>query len=125
EKTGAVTPKMQRRLVYDALQRLPTDLPDLLPDEIRVRLGLPARNAALLAAHFPPQDATVDALNRFATPAQRRLIFEEAYLFQMGVLARRRTAALEHKSQPVRVDDRIRESARAVLPFKLTHGQKQ
>ena len=48
EKTGAVTPKMQRRLVYDALQRLPADLPDHLPEEIRVRLGLPSRHAALL-----------------------------------------------------------------------------
>jgi ATP-dependent DNA helicase RecG len=125
EKTGTVTPKMQRRLVYDALQRLPADLPDLLPDEIRGRLGLPTRYAALLATHFPPEDAAVNALNVFATPAQRRLIFEEAFLFQMGVLARRQTVALEHKPQPVRVDDRIRESARAVLPFRLTNGQKQ
>ena len=31
ERTGSVTPKMQRRLVCDALQKLPADLPDLLP----------------------------------------------------------------------------------------------
>jgi len=125
EKTGAVTPKMQRRLVYDALQRLPADLPDHLPEEIRVRLGLPSRHAALLAAHFPPEDAPLGALNQFATQSQRRLIFEEAFLFQMGVLARRQSAAAEHKPRPVRIDDRIRESARAVLPFRLTNGQKQ
>ena len=35
EKTGSVTPKMQRRLVYDALQRLPADLPDPLPEDVR------------------------------------------------------------------------------------------
>jgi ATP-dependent DNA helicase RecG len=125
EKTGAVTTKMQRRLVWDALQRLPPDLPDLLPDAIRARLGMPTRYAALLATHFPPEDADVGRLNLFATPAQRRLIFEEAFLFQMGVLARRQTAALEHKAHPSRVDDRIRASARAVLPFRLTNGQKQ
>jgi len=125
EKTGAVTTKMQRRLVYETLQKLPPDLPDFVPEEIRARLRLPTRSAALHATHFPPEDQAVDALNAFATPAQRRLIFEEAFLFQMGVEARRRTAALEQKARPVRVDDRIRESARAVLPFKLTHGQKQ
>jgi ATP-dependent DNA helicase RecG len=125
EKTGAVTPKMQRRLVHDALQRLPEDPPDLLPEDIRVRLGLPGRRAALLAAHFPPPETSIGELNLFATPAQRRLIFEEAFLFQMGVCARRQSAALEQKLQPVRVDDRIRESARAVLPFRLTGGQKQ
>jgi len=125
EKTGTITPKIQRRLVFDALQRLPEDLPDQLPESIRVRYGYPARAAALLASHFPPEDARLDALNRFDTPAQRRLIFEEAFLFQMGVLARRRFAASEQKPAAVRVDDRIRDSARRVLPFRLTSGQKQ
>jgi ATP-dependent DNA helicase RecG len=125
EKTGTVTPKMQRRLLHDVLQKLPTDLPDPLPEEVRLRLGLPTRYAALMATHFPPSDTAVEALNAFATPAQRRLIFEEAFLFQMGVLARRHTASTEQKPEPIRVDDRIRDSARAVLPFRLTNGQKQ
>src|SRR3954452_18548497 len=63
EKTGAVTTKMQRRLVWDALQQLPPDLPDLLPEAIRARLGMPTRYAALLATHFPPEDADVGRLN--------------------------------------------------------------
>ncbi len=125
EKVGSVTPKMQRRLVYDALQRLPPDLPDLLPEDVRGRLGLPSRQAALLGAHFPPADVPIDDLNRFATPAQQRLIFEEAFLFQTGVAARRQTVAAECKPVVPQVDDRIRESARRVLPFKLTAGQKQ
>jgi ATP-dependent DNA helicase RecG len=125
EKTGTVTPKMQRRLVHDALQRLPADLPDHLPEEIRLRLGLPSRYAALLATHFPAEDVPIAALNAFETLAQRRLIFEEAFLFQMGVFARRQSAAAERKPVVVQVDDRIRESARRVLPFKLTNGQKQ
>ena len=51
EKTGTVTPKMQRRLVYDALQRLPADLPDQLPEDIRA----PAR--AAVAPRRAPGDA--------------------------------------------------------------------
>jgi len=47
EKTGAVTPKIQRRLVYEALQRLPPEMPDLLPDDLRVRLRLPSRQAVM------------------------------------------------------------------------------
>src|SRR5436309_3885956 len=117
EKTGSVTAKIQRRLVFDIVQRLPDDVPDHLPEELRLRLHLPARRAALLAAHFPPADARLDELNSFATPAQRRLIFEEAFLFQLGVLARRHAAAAEQKPATVRVDDRIRESARKALPF--------
>ncbi len=125
EKTGSVTPKIQRKLVHGVLQRLPADLPDHLPESIRARLDLPSRPAALVAAHFPPDDASLEALNQFATPAQQRLIFEEAFLFQTGVMARRRSAAADRKPVAVHVDDRIRESARRVLPFKLTAGQKQ
>ncbi|HXY41585.1 MAG TPA: ATP-dependent DNA helicase RecG, partial [Vicinamibacteria bacterium] len=124
EKAGSVTPKMQRRLVHDALQRLPPDLPDALPESVRGRLNLPSRYAALLATHFPPADVPLEDLNRFATPAQHRLIFEEAFLFQAGVAARRQALAAEHKTVVPRVDDRIRESARQVLPFRLTAGQK-
>jgi hypothetical protein len=111
EKTGAVTPKIQRRLVYDVLQRLPEELPDLLPEDIRVRLALPTRRAAFVAAHFPPADASIDQLNHFATPAQRRLIFEEAFLFQSGILLRRHVLLDEQKKVQIQVDDRVRASA--------------
>jgi ATP-dependent DNA helicase RecG len=125
EKAGGVTSKMQRRIVHDALELLSADLPDPLPDAVCRPRGWPSRYAALRALHFPPSDAPIDDLNRFATPAQQRLIFEEAYAFQLGLLARRRHASLERKALPVTVDDRIRASARAVLPFRLTPGQRQ
>ena len=124
EKAGSVTPKIQRTIVHDALERLTPDIPDQLPEALRLRRAFPSRYAALLAAHFPPADARIEDLNRFATPAQRRLIFEEAFLFHIGVLARRKAAAAETKASPIHVDDRVRESARKVLPFKLTPGQR-
>ena len=124
EKTGTVTPKIQRRLVHDALQRLSDDIPEPLPEVLRQRYGFPTRYASLLGTHFPPADANVEELNRFATRAQQRLIFEEAFLFQLGVVARRRSVMAETKAGAIRVDDRIRESARKVLPFKLTPGQR-
>jgi len=125
ERAGTMTPKFQRRLVFDLLQRLPADLPEPLPADIPARLGLPARHEALIATHFPPSDTSIAALNRFGTRAQRRLIFEEAFLFQTGIVARRRFAAIEVKPVIAHVDDRIRDSARRVLPFRLTAGQKQ
>ena len=62
------------------------------------------RYAALLALHFPPADVNVDDLNEFDTPAQRRLIYEEAYAFQLGLLARRRFARQCARSRSVRRD---------------------
>ncbi|HKY22574.1 MAG TPA: ATP-dependent DNA helicase RecG [Vicinamibacterales bacterium] len=124
EKAGAMTPKMQRRLVHDALSKMPADLPDPFPEDVRQRLQLPDRRTALIEAHFPPSDTPAARLNEFRTPAQMRLIFEEFFLFQLGLTLRQRAAVSESKPRVIQVDDRIRESARAILPFRLTDGQK-
>ena len=125
EKTGVVTPNMQRKLVRHALNELPPQVPDILPEEMRGRLGLVARRAAIEESHFPPNDASVEALNAFQTPSQRRLIFEEFFLFQIGHAWRRHAAGTELKAFVPKVDDRIRAAAAKILPFKLTPGQRQ
>ena len=91
EKTGTLTTKMQRVLVHEALAQLPATLPD-------PHSGGGASNdsnssiagAALQEVHFPPDGIAVDELNRFRSPAQRRLIFEEFFLFQLGLILRKR-----------------------------------
>ena len=125
EKTGTVTPNMQRKLVRQALDQLPATLPDALPPELRGRLALVERRLAVEEAHFPPNEAPVEQLNAFRTPAQRRLIFEEFFLFQVGHAWRRHATSTELKPHALKVDDRIRASAAKVLPFRLTPGQKQ
>jgi ATP-dependent DNA helicase RecG len=125
EKTGVVTPNMQRRLVRQALDQLPSDIPDPLPADLRTRLQLVPRRQAIEESHFPPNDASVDVLNAFRSPAQRRLIFEEFFLFQIGHAWRRHASSTERKPFVPIVDDRIRASAAKVLPFKLTPGQRQ
>ncbi len=125
EKLGSLTPKLRRRVAHGALQRLPDEVPDTLPDEIRRRLELPTRAVAFRDAHFPPAGCSVEALNAFRTPAQRRLVFEEFFFFQLGLALRRREAATITKPRTIRVDDRIRRAALAVLPFRLTSDQRQ
>ncbi len=124
ERTGSVTTNMQRRLVWEALEQLPDELFDPIPHEIRSREAWPDRRAALAAAHFPRADTSIDALNLFQTPAQRRLIFEDFFVFQTGLAVRRRQNAKVRKALVSTVDDRVRQAARAVLPFKLTTGQR-
>jgi ATP-dependent DNA helicase RecG len=125
ERTGSVTTNMQRRLVWDALEGLPPGLFDPVPGDLERREGWPPRAQALRDAHFPPAGTPVDPLNRFEVPAQRRLIFEDFFVFQLGLAVRRHESAQVRKALVSRVDDRIRQSARAVLPFKLTDGQRQ
>jgi ATP-dependent DNA helicase RecG len=75
--------------------------------------------------HFPPEHAAIDELNAFRSPAQRRLIFEEFFLFQCGLVLRKRRSDSERKPRSVVITDEIRESARRALPFRLTGDQKK
>jgi ATP-dependent DNA helicase RecG len=125
ERARSITPKMQRRLVAEALELLPDALVDPLPAELCVRLMLPPRAAAIREVHFPAAGVALDVLNQFRSPAQRRLILEEFFRFQVGLLLRRREADAERTPHVVRVDDQVRAALRAVLPFRLTAGQRQ
>jgi ATP-dependent DNA helicase RecG len=124
EKAGSVTPRMQRTLVHRLLGELPAQIPDPLPEPVRLARALPDRRRSLIESHFPPNGTDVAALNACRTDAQRRLIFEEFFLFQAGLLVRKRRNAAERKARAAIVDDRVREAARRVLPFRLTAGQK-
>jgi ATP-dependent DNA helicase RecG len=124
ERARSITPKMQRRLVAEALQKLPRDLDDPLPEAVRERLRLPPRRLALEQVHFPEPGTPIEQLNAYQTPAQRRLVFEEFFRFQVGMLLRKRESAAERKALVTRVDDRIRDAMRAILPFRLTAGQR-
>ena len=125
EKTGTVTTKMQRALVHHAIAQLPAALPDPLPAALRARRGLMDRRTALIEAHFPSAGSSLADLNEFRSPAQRRLIFEEFFLFQCGLVLRKRRSDQERKRRTIVITDEIRESARRVLPFKLTGDQRK
>jgi ATP-dependent DNA helicase RecG len=125
EKTGNLTTKVQRTLVHRALSELPADVPDPLPLDVRRRQQLADRRTALADVHFPPAGSSVDELNRFRSAAQRRLIFEEFFLFQLGLVLKRRQSDAERKPRSVVITDEVRETARRILPFKLTGDQKR
>jgi ATP-dependent DNA helicase RecG len=124
EKTGQLTAKMQRALVHQALQPLSPELPDPIPLAVRRRQHLMDRREALEQVHFPQADASIADLNAFRTPAHRRLIFEEFFLFQLGIVLRKRRADSERKGRAVVVTDQTRDAVRQVLPFRLTGDQK-
>ena len=76
ERARSITPKMQRRLVAEALLRLPPDLDDPLPPDIRSRLGFPTGGRLSMQVHFPPVGTPIDCAERLpdacATPSGLR-----------------------------------------------------
>ncbi len=124
ERCGALTSRVQRGLVTAALDTLAAGVPEVLPPWLLAERGLPGRYEALSAAHFPAAGSDPAVLAARRTPAQVRLILEEFFQYQLGLLARRRAGRADHKPVVPTVDDRVRAAARAVLPFTLTAGQR-
>ncbi len=125
EKVGTLTTRIQRNLVAEALECLAPELPEVLPPQVIEECRLPSRRTAFEQAHFPRPETPPADLAAFRSPAQVRLILEEFYQYQLGLLLRRRASRAERKPVVAKVDDRIRAAARAVLPFRLTGGQRQ
>ena len=92
EKAGSVTTRMQRTLVHRLLSEMPAEMADPVPEAIRRAAAAAEPAPGLADTHFPPAQLDVEELNAFRSPAQQRLIFEEFFLFQAGLVLRKRAA---------------------------------
>jgi ATP-dependent DNA helicase RecG len=125
EAIGTFGSRMIRRAVYNTLQNLDSNIPDVLPLELREKLRYPSRRDALIYTHFPPAEESLEPLNLFRSPAQQRLIFEEFFLYQLS-MALGRKAQRKENAIAFRVrEDKVREALKRILPFKPTGAQKR
>ena len=125
EAVGTFGTRQIRRAVYATLQNLAPHIPDPLPRELLARFRYPSRREALIAAHFPPHDESLEALNLFRSPAQQRLIFEEFFLYQLSLALRRKETRKENAVQFRVREEKVREALKRILPFKPTGAQKR
>ncbi len=125
ERVGPMTPKQLRRVLHFLVAGMPRRVPEVLPSEIRVRHDFPLREEAIALAHFPDESESLEEYNRFRSRAQRRLIFEEFFLFFLGLELRRARDQKLRKRRPFPVSDEVREIVRKILPFRLTGAQRE
>jgi ATP-dependent DNA helicase RecG len=88
------------------------------------RLKLPGRLAALKAVHFPEAGTPMTELMSAATPAHRRLIFEELFYLELGLELKRRRMR-EREGTAFATNVKVREAIKQVLPFHPTAAQKR
>jgi len=117
-----VGPQVMRRLIGQALDRLPDGASlELLPVEALDTLALPSLRDALLYVHRPPAEADLGLLASGRHPAQRRLAFEEMLAHHLS-LRRQRIALQAHRAPALRPGP-VAASLQAALPFALTGAQ--
>jgi ATP-dependent DNA helicase RecG len=97
---------------------------ETLPWALRERLKLPGRLEALKAVHFPEAGTPMTELMSAATPAHRRLIFEELFYLELGLELKRRRMR-EREGTAFATNVKVREAIKQVLPFHPTSAQKR
>jgi ATP-dependent DNA helicase RecG len=116
--------RWQRKVIFNLLEAMRGAVPECLPRAMLQRLGLPDRETALREAHFPAEGTAFSELQAFATPAHRRLIFEELFFLELGLELKRRRMK-ERAGIAFATTDKVREALREVLPFHPTAAQKR
>jgi ATP-dependent DNA helicase RecG len=119
-----LTSRWFRRIIHGALENLAADIPDGIPPAISRRLNLLDRRPAFAQVHFPPEGESFAALQNHATPAHKRLIFEELFFLEVGMELKRRKMR-ERPGIPFALTDKVREALKKTLPFKPTGAQKR
>jgi ATP-dependent DNA helicase RecG len=89
-----------------------------LPAEVRANLGLPGVADALAAVHFPDSA-------KIAEKARRRLAFEELFLHQVALAARRKGREDTRPGIPLDPPGELTASWLSSLPFEPTEGQRR
>lgn len=113
---NGLSQKIWRKLIGDVLEQVKGQLKEYLPYSIRKEYFLCERNFAIENIHFP------ETQQKFFQ-ARRRLVFEEFFLLQIGLLIMKQTLQ-EGKKGIVMKKIKCIEEFEKRLPFAMTNAQK-
>jgi ATP-dependent DNA helicase RecG len=115
--TEGVSADVVRKAVVAALPAV-VQLQDSLPDGLREKQGLVVIQEAIAHIHFPPNSEALAA-------ARRRLVFDEFFYLQLGLLKRRMAQRQQQTSATLAPTGHLIDQFHEVLPFKLTGAQQR
>ncbi|PSB26035.1 ATP-dependent DNA helicase RecG [Stenomitos frigidus] len=115
--TEGVGADLVRRAVIAALPAV-KQLQEALPETLREQYGLVEIQEAIAHIHFPPDSTTLDA-------ARRRLVFDEFFYLQLGLLKRRQTQRQIQASAVIAPTGQLIEQFYDILPFQMTNAQQR
>jgi ATP-dependent DNA helicase RecG len=115
--TDGLSAERVREWVWQARDRA-RDAVEALPAELRARRRMPGAADALFTIHFPDDDQAANA-------ARERLAFEELFLHQVALAARRRGRRETRPGVALDPPTDLTRSWIGSLPFTFTDGQRR
>ncbi len=114
-QSAGINSKGIEKLVAQAYSLKKDYFVDPLPQSLRDKLCLTEINKAIYELHFPTNEDTV-------SEARRRLIFEELFFFQLGLM---KLKGNRKESTPVKIEQDFTDEFIKSLPFTLTGAQSR
>lgn len=124
-RIGSISSKRIRKVMYEILENVRFQVPEILPKKLLDKYSLIQRYRALQGVHFPPGGTSLEELHSSKTSFHRRLIFEEFFTMQLGLALKRQGVKVENKGIKYKVTDELRKKLASILPFKLTNAQRR
>lgn len=115
--TENVSQRFFRNALMSLLKETCNDIKEFLPDRILDSYNLPCLPEALNEIHFPE---SMESFNR----AKKRLVFEEFFLFQLGIGLQRCRNTRQEKTHSYNISNLAIRLLKD-LPFKLTAAQQR
>ena len=128
-KIGRLTTRTLRQFIFRLLADLPEQLDEPLPTSVVRKYKFPDLKSALEEIHFPSPAAGVSKetylkeLDLNQTMAQQRFIFEEFYLFQLGLQLIKKQRETRSKKRFIRMGKGVQARMKSILPFQPTSAQ--
>ncbi|TWT85603.1 ATP-dependent DNA helicase RecG [Posidoniimonas polymericola] len=107
----------RRRLSELVVEQFAEVPEEVFPDDLLQRHGLLPLRQAIPQVHFPKNDAERDT-------AQRRFVFQELFILQLALAARRLQQQLSFKAPVLPIDAKIDARITRLMPFELTAAQR-
>ncbi len=116
---GKISQGRIRRIMMDAIKRFVQNLQDPLPVMVREAQQLPELGMAIKEVHFPYESRLEDLRIRRSS-AQRRLIFDEFFMLQLGLALKKSKCS---RQRGIAFEVQGIEEFYSFLPFKFTGSQ--
>ncbi len=112
-----INQRFLRKLISQVLKQHP-NMNEILPQKIMEQYSLLDRRGAFNNIHFPQKMELLEQ-------ARRRLVFEELYLLQCGLLFLKKQHRSRHIGIKHGVDEALSIQVKKQIPFTLTDDQQQ
>ncbi len=122
--TAGFTCRQIRSIMKGVVNEFAQKLEEFLPGDMLRKYKIPTLPVAVKEAHFPENETDINLLNAKGTRAQKRLVFDEFLLLEMGLMSMKKGRA-KALGRAMKGDGGLRKEFRKRLPFSLTQAQEK